>query len=145
MKLSTLFAAQHMKIGQKWGVEEVRCLRFPRAVIMGLRKSRNNRQVLFFRTNFSHFSPHRAHAARSESESGKNRTCRKSSRALLVRRGMIFIFNFVSISILQALKFFKVGKKENSKLWAGGFNLFNFVSISISPSTLFFSRTDFFL
>ena len=44
--------------------------------------------------------------ARSGSKSGKNRTCRRNFRASLVLRGMIFIFNFVSISISLCNCFF---------------------------------------
>ena len=84
----------------------------------GLEKIEKQSTGFFFQDKFqSLFAAPRAHAARSESKSGKNRTCRKNSRALLVLRGMIFIFNFVSISI-SLCKFFFFQVSKNPVIWS---------------------------
>ena len=61
----------------------------------GLEKIEKQSTGSFFQDKFqSLFAAPRAHAARSESKSGKNRTCRKNSRALRGEARNDFHFQF---------------------------------------------------
>ena len=79
----------------------------------GLEKIEKQSTGFFFQDKFqSLFAAPRAHAARSESKSGKNRTCRKNFRAC----GMIFIFNFGSSLLCDTLQGHFRGEKGKPRI-----------------------------